>query len=157
MNVAPYSTAADVYLNGQLATASGGIASGSFSLKYGALQPGTYSIKFTKTGTTDSLTAAKILREREGPPNSLDTMKSGSPSDVDHGQSDPAETSVGSAGLERGWFFLPFASSGRPWNDLRLQWRIVWPLLLLGVIALGAGAIVAGASELSQLVIALSR
>jgi len=56
MNVAPYSTAADVYLNGQLATASGGIASGSFSLKYGALQPGTYSIKFTKTGTTDSLT-----------------------------------------------------------------------------------------------------
>jgi DNA-binding CsgD family transcriptional regulator len=110
-----------------------------------------------KLGTTDSLTAAKILREREGPPNSLDTMKSGSPSDLDPGQSDPAETSVGSAGLERGWFFLPFASIGRPWNDLRLQWRIVWPLVLLGVIALGAGAIVAGASELSQLVIALSR
>ena len=110
-----------------------------------------------KLGTTDSLTAAKILRARDGPPNSLDTMKSGSPSDLDPGQSDSAETSVGSAGLERGWLFLPFASIGRPWNDLRLQWRIVWPLLLLGVIALGAGAIVAGASELSQLVIALSR
>lgn len=56
MNVAPYSPSADVYLNGQLATSSGGIASGSYSLKYGALQPGSYSIKFTKTGTTDSLT-----------------------------------------------------------------------------------------------------
>ncbi|MBS1606437.1 MAG: DUF4397 domain-containing protein [Bacteroidetes bacterium] len=57
MNVAPYSPAADVYLNGQLATTSGGIASGSYSLKYGALQPGSYSITFKKTGTTDSLTA----------------------------------------------------------------------------------------------------
>jgi hypothetical protein len=84
-------------------------------------------------------------------------MKSGSPSDLDPGQSDLAETSVGRVGLERGWFFLPLASTGRPWNDLRLPWRIVWPLVPLGVIALGAGAIVAGASELSQLVIALSR
>jgi DNA-binding CsgD family transcriptional regulator len=110
-----------------------------------------------KLGTTDSLTAAKILREREGTPISLDTTKWGSPPGLDPGQSGPAETSAGSAGLERGWVFLPFASTGRPWNDLRLPWRIVWPLLLLGVIALGAGAIVAGASELSQLVIALSR
>jgi DNA-binding CsgD family transcriptional regulator len=110
-----------------------------------------------KLGTTDSLTAAKILREREGTPISLDTTKSGSRPGLDPGQSGPAETSAGSAGLERGWVFLPFASTGRPWNDLRLPWRIVWPLLLLGVIALGAGAIVAGASELSQLVIALSR
>ncbi|WP_431215674.1 DUF4397 domain-containing protein [Puia sp. P3] len=68
MNVAPYSPAADVYLNGQLATSSGGIASGSFSLKYGALQPGSYSIKFTKTGTTDSLTGIP------GGPQRLDTL-----------------------------------------------------------------------------------
>jgi hypothetical protein len=57
MNVAPYSPAADVYLNGQRATPDGGIASGSYSLKYGALQPGSYSILFKKTGSTDSLTA----------------------------------------------------------------------------------------------------
>jgi hypothetical protein len=62
MNVAPYSPAVDVYLNGKLATASGGIASGSYSLKYGSLQPGSYSIKFTKTGTTDSLTGIPGVR-----------------------------------------------------------------------------------------------
>ena len=56
MNVAPYGPTADVYLNGQLATSNGGITSGSYSLKYGALQPGTYTIKFTKSGTQDSLT-----------------------------------------------------------------------------------------------------
>lgn len=110
-----------------------------------------------KLGTTDSLTAATLLRAREGTPKSLDTTESGSPPDLDPGQSGPAETLAESAGLGRGSLFLPFAGNGRPWNDLRLHWRIAWPLLLLGVIALGAGAIVAGASELSQLVIALSR
>jgi hypothetical protein len=68
MNLAPYAPTADVYLNGQNATASGGIASGSFSLKYGALQPGSYSIKFTKSGTTDSLTGIP------GGPQRLDTL-----------------------------------------------------------------------------------
>ncbi|WEK02551.1 MAG: helix-turn-helix transcriptional regulator [Candidatus Sphingomonas phytovorans] len=110
-----------------------------------------------KLETTDSLTAAKILRAREGTPKISDTTESGSPPDFDSGQAGPAETLAESVGLGRGSLFLPFAGNGRPWNDLRLQWRIAWPLLLLGVIALGAGAIVAGASELSQLVIALSR
>src|SRR3546814_964246 len=48
---------------------------------------------------------------------------------------------------------LPFAKKGRPWNDLSFGWRLAWPFLLFGVIAIGAGAIMAVASELSQLTI----
>src|SRR3546814_3920949 len=45
---------------------------------------------------------------------------------------------------------LPFAKKGRPWNDLSFGWRLAWPFLLFGVIAIGAGAIMAVASELSR-------
>ncbi len=54
MNEAPYGPTTDIYLNSQLATGTGGIASGAYSTKYGALQPGTYKIEFKKNGS-DSL------------------------------------------------------------------------------------------------------
>lgn len=54
MNEAPYGPTTDIYLNSQLATGTSGIAPGAYSTKYGALQPGTYSIQFKKNGS-DSL------------------------------------------------------------------------------------------------------
>jgi hypothetical protein len=56
MNEAPYGPTTDIYLNNQLATASSGIIPGAYSLKYGALQPGKYTIQFKKNGSSDSLT-----------------------------------------------------------------------------------------------------
>lgn len=56
MNMAAYAPVADVYLNGSLASQSGGIAPGKYSLQYGPLQPGTYSVQFKKSGA-DSLMA----------------------------------------------------------------------------------------------------
>jgi len=57
MNQAPYGPTTDIYLNSQLATGTGGIIAGAYSTKYGALQPGTYSITFKKNGSGDSLTS----------------------------------------------------------------------------------------------------
>jgi hypothetical protein len=57
MNEAPYGPTTDIYLNSQLATGTGGIAPGAYSTKYGALQPGTYTITFKKNGSSDSLTS----------------------------------------------------------------------------------------------------
>jgi hypothetical protein len=57
MNEAPYGPTTDIYLNSQLATGTGGIIAGAYSTKYGALQPGTYSITFKKNGSGDSLTS----------------------------------------------------------------------------------------------------
>lgn len=57
MNEAPYAPTTDVYLNSQLATGTSGIAPGAYSLKYGALQPGTYTIQFKKNGSSDTLTS----------------------------------------------------------------------------------------------------
>jgi hypothetical protein len=54
MNMAPYGPTTDIYLNSQLATGTGGIAPGTYSSKYGALQPGNYTIQFKKNGS-DSL------------------------------------------------------------------------------------------------------
>ncbi|HMI63421.1 MAG TPA: DUF4397 domain-containing protein [Puia sp.] len=50
MNEAPYGPTTDIYLNSQLATGTGGIAPGTYSTKYGALQPGSYLIEFKKNG-----------------------------------------------------------------------------------------------------------
>lgn len=68
MNEAPYGPTADIYLNNQLATGTGGIAPGSYSAKYGALQPGTYTITFKKNGSGDSLT------QIGNGPQTLDTL-----------------------------------------------------------------------------------
>ena len=55
MNEAPYGPTTDIYLNSQLATGTGGIAAGAYSTKYGALQPGTYTITFKKNGSDSIL------------------------------------------------------------------------------------------------------
>lgn len=111
-----------------------------------------------KLGTSDSWSAALILRSLEDPTNSSDTNKSGSPSAAFVEQNDPTDTSAFEPALvvERSNLF-PFATKGRPWNDLNFGWRLAWPFLLFGIIAIGAGAIMAVASELSQLTIALTR
>lgn len=54
MNVAPYSSATDIYFNGTVVSPSGGIAPGQFSSQYGSVKPGTYTIDFKVAGT-DSL------------------------------------------------------------------------------------------------------
>lgn len=110
-----------------------------------------------KLGTSDSLSAAQLLRAAEAPPNNSDTMKSGSPFATVPGQHERTEASVQDAGLRDDSGILPFALKGRPWNDLSLRWRLFWPLLLLGLVAIGTGAIVAGTSELSQLIVTLAR
>jgi hypothetical protein len=51
---APYSPAANVYLNDTLITQSTGITTGAFSPRYGTIKPGAYTAKFKKAGT-DSL------------------------------------------------------------------------------------------------------
>jgi len=41
----------------------------------------------------------------------------------------------------------PFAVKGRPWNRLSLGWRIVWPVLVFGIVALGAGLLIGARAE----------
>jgi DNA-binding CsgD family transcriptional regulator len=110
-----------------------------------------------KLGTSDSLTAARMLRELENPTNSSDTNKSGSSPETLSYQNGLTDPSASKPAMVRRSDFLPFAMEGRPWNDLSLGWRLAWPLLLLVAIATAAGAIMAIASELSQLTIALTR
>lgn len=109
-----------------------------------------------KLGTSDSWSAAQLLRALEDPTNSSDTNKSGSPPAAVPDQKHPTDTSA-SEPVVVGSSLLPFATKGRPWNDLSFGWRLAWPFLLFGIIAIGAGAIMAIASELSQLTIALTR
>lgn len=63
MNMAPYGPSTDIYLNNQPATGTGGITPGSYSNKYGPLQPGNYAITFKKNGSDSVLTSlpASIL------------------------------------------------------------------------------------------------
>jgi DNA-binding CsgD family transcriptional regulator len=110
-----------------------------------------------KLGTSDSWSAAQLLRSLEDPTNKSDTNKSGSPPAAVPHHNDPTDTSASEPVVVGGSSLLPFATKGRPWNDLSLGWRLAWPFLLFGVIAIGAGAIMAVASELSQLTIALTR
>ena len=54
MNMAPYSSTVDIYFNGTIVSASGGIAPGEYSSAYGSVKPGSYTVDFKVTGT-DSL------------------------------------------------------------------------------------------------------
>src|SRR5271170_6793926 len=54
MNMAPYSSAVDIYFNGTIVSATGGIGPGEYSSAYGSVKPGSYTIDFKVTGT-DSL------------------------------------------------------------------------------------------------------
>ena len=55
MNMAPYAPAMDIFLNGTLSSAAGGIPPGKFSQKYSPLAPGNYDVVFKKTGVDSSL------------------------------------------------------------------------------------------------------
>ena len=110
-----------------------------------------------KLGTSDSWSAAQLLRALEDPTNSSDTKKSGSPPTAIVKQNGFTETSAFEPVVVERSSLLPFATKGRPWNDLSFGWRLTWPFLLFGIIAIGAGALMAVASELSQLTIALTR
>jgi DNA-binding CsgD family transcriptional regulator len=111
-----------------------------------------------KLGTSDSWSAAQMLRALEDPTKSSDTNKSGSPPAARVIQKGLTETSAfePAAVVERSRL-LPFATKRRPWNDMNFGWRLVWPLLLFGIIAIGTGALMGAASELSQLTLALTR
>lgn len=105
-----------------------------------------------KLGAGDSLTAALMLREAEaGSPQNLGPTESGWPDRARFGHVNDTEVINGGSAI------LPFAVKGRPWNGLSLRWRIVWPLVLLGVIALAAGVLLGGIAALSQLAVSLTR
>ena len=97
-----------------------------------------------------------MLRNAEDTPKKSDTNESVWRGEVVQPETSPAEATAFEAALTTGSISLPVATRGRPWNDLSLGWRLLWPLLVLGLVAIGGGAIVAGASELSQLVVKLS-
>ncbi|WP_045318705.1 MULTISPECIES: response regulator transcription factor [Brevundimonas] len=104
-----------------------------------------------KLGVGDSMTAAMMLREHEtGPPESVGTTESGWSDGGKARHQEPAERSNGWADN------LPFPVRGRPWNDMSLGWRILWPLLLMGFLAMGVGILVGGIAALSQLALSFS-
>lgn len=108
-----------------------------------------------KLGAGDSLSAAQMLRDHEnGHPQDL-----GSPAPNESGWFGYGDSSHsrGTEVIYGGSAILPFAVKGRPWNDLSVRWRVVWPLVLLGVIALGAGVLLGGIAALSQLAVSLVR
>src|SRR3546814_21115764 len=93
-----------------------------------------------KLGTSDSWSAAQLLRALENPTKSSDTNKSGSPRPSIVTQNHSTDTSAFEPVVVERSSVLPFAKKGRPWNDLSFGWRLAWPFLLFGVIAIGAGA-----------------
>jgi hypothetical protein len=55
MNMAPYAPAMDIFLNGKLSSAAGGIPPGKVSQQYSPLAPGNYDVLFKKTGVDSVL------------------------------------------------------------------------------------------------------
>ena len=105
-----------------------------------------------KLGTSDSVTAAQMLRAHEGdPPKILGSRESGWREPVVVTHADDTE-------VAKTWSaILPIPSKDRPWNDLSLRWRIIWPILLLGLLALGTGILVGGISAPRQPALLLVR
>lgn len=108
-----------------------------------------------KLGASDSLSAAQMLREYETPSKVGGINISGSPSLADPVQQDEAETKTVTDGI-RIAIGTPFGTKGRPWNDLSFKKRMFLPIILLGFIALAAGALVSGAASLSLLLLSLA-
>ncbi|HBI20131.1 helix-turn-helix transcriptional regulator [Sandaracinobacter neustonicus] len=106
-----------------------------------------------KLDAGDSLSAAQILRAYEAghSPQSVGITVSGWPDPVL--PSHQGDTEVVAARTS----VLPFSVKGRPWNDLSLRWRIVWPLLLLAALAAGAGVLISGIAAVSHFALLLNR
>jgi len=104
-----------------------------------------------KLGASDSRSAARMLRDHEGAhPQNLGVKESGWADRIDRYQ----DSSTGV--VDGGTPMLPFASAGRPWNGMSLRWRVVWPIILTGVLALGMGGLLGGIAALSQLAVSLT-
>src|SRR3546814_6482825 len=80
-----------------------------------------------KLGTSDSWSAAQLLRALENPTKSSDTNKSGSPRPSIVTQNHSTDTSAFEPVVVERSSVLPFAKKGRPWNDLSFGWRLAWP------------------------------
>jgi DNA-binding CsgD family transcriptional regulator len=105
-----------------------------------------------KLGVNDSFTAAHMLRKHESEhPEKIEPTEWGWRDTEIHGQNADSEDS------EEVILREPFAVRGRPWNRLSLGWRIVWPLLLFGIVALGAGLLLGAIASLSQLYLSATR
>src|SRR3546814_4391363 len=76
-----------------------------------------------KLGTSDSWSAAQLLRALENPTKSSDTNKSGSPRPSIVTQNHSTDTSAFEPVVVERSSVLPFAKKGRPWNDLSFGWR----------------------------------
>jgi DNA-binding CsgD family transcriptional regulator len=107
-----------------------------------------------KLGTNDSLTAARIFGAHEAPPKIGGTSLSGSPPLLQAVEGNCTETTT-EAGTRSPRSTYPFSTRERPRNSLSVRWRLLWPILLLGLVALGAGMLVSGAASLSMVFLAL--
>src|SRR3546814_13306693 len=93
-----------------------------------------------KLGTSDSWSAAQLLRALENPTKSSDTNKSGSSRPSIVTQNHSTDTSAFEPVVVERSSVLPFAKKGRAWHDLSLGWTLDWPFLRFGIISIGAGA-----------------
>jgi DNA-binding CsgD family transcriptional regulator len=109
-----------------------------------------------KLGTNDSLTAARIFGAHESPQKIGGASVSGSPPPPQPVEGDCTETTT-EAGIRSPRSTYPFSTRERPRNSLSVRWRLLWPILLLGFVALGAGMLVSGAASLSMLFLDLHR
>src|SRR3546814_17541939 len=69
-----------------------------------------------KLGTSDSWSAAQLLRALENPTKSSDTNKSGSPRPSIVTKNHSTDTSAFAPVVVESSSVLPFAQNGRPWN-----------------------------------------
>lgn len=109
-----------------------------------------------KLGVTDSLSAALMLRDAENLIKNDEANFSVFSPPPPSSQAKEANASRETEGA-RGEWDIPFATRGRPWNDLDLKWRVAWPVMLFTLIALGVSAISSGGASLSAAYMSFSR
>jgi DNA-binding CsgD family transcriptional regulator len=109
-----------------------------------------------KLGVTDSLSAALMLRDAEALHKNDEGKFSGLAATPPLGQAEEANASRETEGAREDWD-MPFATRGRPWNDLDHKWRVTWPIMLFSLMALGVSAMSSGGASLSAAYILFSR
>lgn len=109
-----------------------------------------------KLGVTDSLSAALMLRDADALVKNDEGKFSGLAPTPPLLQAEEANASRETEGAREDWD-IPFATKGRPWNDLDLKWRVAWPVMLFSLIALGVSAMSSGGASLSAAYMSFSR
>lgn len=109
-----------------------------------------------KLGTNDTPTAARIYGAYEPPPKIGGARLSGSPP-LPQGVEGNCTEPTTEVGIRSPRLTYPFSTRDRPRNSLSVRWRLLWPILLLGLVALGAGMLVSGAASLSMVFLSLRR